>query len=283
MHAILITAYKEPEQLKSLVTLLSNEFVVYVHVDKSSVDICEEDIVALNSMRNVKCLSKYKIVWGGYNHLLAILYLLEKCLLNKSITYVHTISAQDIPLKDLSYFKKLEVDDMAYMSLSTTDDFDNEVMARLNSIYVFPNAHNLFTKILYSATKVFSRFLMPKRNSIGEYAEIYKGMVWVSLPRDIAEFVNERRCMDKRFLRGLKYTYIPEEFFFQTVIMNSKYSNRVVRKNLRYTQWERRNGSLPAILDLSDYDRIVESNALFARKVDKRISFELLKKLNLYT
>lgn len=62
--------------------------------------------------------------------------------------------------------------------------------------------------------------------------------------------------------------------------MNSKFAKNVVTDNLRYTDWTRRNGSRPAYLDMTDYDKIKESEAFFARKFDSDISKELYQRLH---
>ena len=50
----------------------------------------------------------------------------------------------------------------------------------------------------------------------------------------------------------------------------------VVNDDLRYTDWRRRNGSVPAYLDETDVGALLGSDALFARKVSSDISGELL-------
>lgn len=75
------------------------------------------------------------------------------------------------------------------------------------------------------------------------------------------------------------HTLIPEEFFFQTIIMNSPYKENVVEKNLRYTDWSGKNGSRPSFLDETDYEKIIKSGDFFARKIDSNISDKLLKKI----
>lgn len=84
----------------------------------------------------------------------------------------------------------------------------------------------------------------------------------------------------KGFGHALKFCSIPEEFFFQTLFMNSKYADYVVKNHLRYTDWEYRNGSKPAILDTTDFDKIKKSDRFFARKIDEKISGELISKID---
>jgi hypothetical protein len=61
--------------------------------------------------------------------------------------------------------------------------------------------------------------------------------------------------------------------------MNSPYSSRVVKNNRRYTDWIFRNGSRPAVLDISDFEKIDSSKAFFTRKIDSEISRDLVDKL----
>ena len=66
--------------------------------------------------------------------------------------------------------------------------------------------------------------------------------------------------------------------FFSNNIGNSNYLKSISNKNLRYVDWELRNGSSPAFLDISDYDKIILSEKIFARKFNN-ISEALLEKL----
>ena len=77
------------------------------------------------------------------------------------------------------------------------------------------------------------------------------------------------------FINDLKHTRIPEEFYLQTIAMNSSFRINVIDHNLRYTDWSGRYGSTPSYLDLSDIGMIDESGCLFARKVDSIISKDL--------
>jgi hypothetical protein len=50
--------------------------------------------------------------------------------------------------------------------------------------------------------------------------------------------------------------------------MNSNFRQKVVNDNLRYIDWVSRNGNNPANLDDSDYNKIVTSDSIFARKFE---------------
>jgi hypothetical protein len=68
---------------------------------------------------------------------------------------------------------------------------------------------------------------------------------------------------------------IPDETFFQTVLMNSPYKNRISYDNLRYITWP--PGSRhPMTLDRRDFDTFMDSNKLFARKFDTTVDADVL-------
>lgn len=104
MQAILITAYKNQDYLKKLIRFFSNKYKVYVHLDKKSK--IQRDSLLLN--KNVTVIKKYIVNWGGLNHLLAILDLLEMALSDEQVKYIHIISGQDIPVKPLADFSNFE-------------------------------------------------------------------------------------------------------------------------------------------------------------------------------
>lgn len=80
-----------------------------------------------------------------------------------------------------------------------------------------------------------------------------------------------------RILRFFKYTWAPDELFFHTILYNSPLKKTLVNRSLWYIDWNT-NGS-PKTLTLDDYDRIVRSDALFARKFDETESKLLLSEL----
>ena len=61
--------------------------------------------------------------------------------------------------------------------------------------------------------------------------------------------------------------------------MNSKYASSVINDSLRYIDWTRKNGNMPANLDLSDLKNLINTNKLFARKFDFPVSNELKQRL----
>ena len=80
----------------------------------------------------------------------------------------------------------------------------------------------------------------------------------------------------RKFLEAIRNTRVAEEIYFATYFLNSDLAASVVKDDLRYTDWRERNGSKPAYLDESDADAVLQSGALFARKVSSTVSTKLL-------
>ena len=71
-----------------------------------------------------------------------------------------------------------------------------------------------------------------------------------------------------------------DEMFVQTAIMNSPYADTVVNNNLRYTDWsESDQPGAPKTFTMKDYDAIVSSGKLFARKFDENKDMDIIRKL----
>jgi len=95
----------------------------------------------------------------------------------------------------------------------------------------------------------------------------YKGMVWLSLPRDAAQYAVSGRA-GKKLLRRLRTTYIPEEFYFQNVFSGTAFEPRIVNRELHFSIWNEPERGLPAVLNMGDLEKMSASDCCFARKVD---------------
>ena len=281
MQAFLITAYKNKEQLIRLVSTLQKEGLVYVHIDKKSTEISVKEMRALQ-FENATFFSKYRIPWGGYAHLLAAIDMVKMALKDSRVTYMHILSGQDqLTVSWEELHKRFDACEQIYMSIQPREAFNDIVRERfehrLISTRVVP-----FQKQLDKWNKKYKKYQKKKGlkwDGIAPFKDLYKGMLWVSMPRQAAQYCIDFTRKHKEFMRELSHVHIPEEFFFQTILANSPMKEKIEKDNLRYTIWERKNGSSPAILDETDYDAIVASDCIFARKIDSEISAKLVEKL----
>jgi hypothetical protein len=232
----------------------------------------------------VKLVSrKFKVNWGGINHLKCILHLAEEALKNKDINTFHLISGHDYPIKDKSYFieffeQNKNRDFFSHFELPSKYWFHGG-MNRLEyyNLYDILDAKK-YRKYIFKFIELQSK-LNIKRSISKKVPKLYGGETWWSLSRETLSYVIDYTKNKDYFLKRLKHSFCSEEIYVQTVIMNSKYAEKAVNDSLRYIDWSRRNGNSPANLDLTDWNKMIDSNKLFARKFEFPVSLELKQKL----
>ena len=86
---------------------------------------------------------------------------------------------------------------------------------------------------------------------------------------------------DKYFINQFKNVWGSDEFFFQSILLNSELKSNCINDNLRYIDWSESECSSPKTFGISDYDMIKnnDNNNLFARKFDENIDNDIIDKL----
>ncbi|WP_274475887.1 beta-1,6-N-acetylglucosaminyltransferase [Mangrovimonas aestuarii] len=283
-QAILITAYKNLHHLKDIILFFDDEdFELFIHIDKKSV-LSVSEIEKLRAYKHVTLISrKYKVNWGGVNHLKCILHLSQQALNNGELKYFHLISGHDFPIKTLQEFKDFAVKNVgnSYISnftLPTHHWFDGG-LNRLEYYNFYDlldgkkRRGTIFKLVRYQKKIGFKRPISKKM------PQLYGGETWWSLSREALQYVVDYTLEKPRLLKRFRHTFCSEEMYFQTVVMNSVYSKKVVNHSLRYIDWNSRNGNDPANLDTTDFDTIIKSDCLFARKFEFPVSQDLKEKL----
>jgi PAS domain-containing protein len=76
----------------------------------------------------------------------------------------------------------------------------------------------------------------------------------------------------ERLRRFYRHTFIPDESFFQTALVNSPLSGAIVNDSRRLIEWN------PGVVTLTEQHRdlMLESDAWFARKFDERLDGRIL-------
>jgi len=279
-QGILVTAFKEPAWLERVVQCFGPGFSFFIHVDrKSPASVREGYRVLATRYDSIVFLSSfYHVNWGGFNHLQAILLLVQQAL-ESGMEYCHLITGQDYPVQRPEYFAcqlSKGKNYMEFFSLPTS----NWLHGGLDRL-VFYHFYDVFDRKTYPGKKAIKilkslQKMLPVRRKLPNGIRLYGGGTYWSLDRACLEYVMEYIQRRPAFLDRFRYTFCAEEIFFQTVLLNSPLRDFIVNDHRRYICWEGRHGSLPAILDVSDFEKITHSNALFARKIAYPESSELV-------
>jgi len=280
--AFIITAYNKPAQLIRLVNCLGHKAGhenIYVHIDKKA-DFSEADILT-GTNKLITIFKKYPVYWGGFNQLQAILSLIEKALEKNDYDYVVLLSGQDLPVLPhddiMNFFKK-----NSGLSFITSYKFPTNV---------WPSFKNGFERVHWfwfmdyvqrfrgiQRFHILSHYVFDKFNIIRPSAkglEFYGGSDWWMLPGEIAGHCLEQFQSSNKIRDCFKYSFIPTEMFFHTVIGNSPYRNSVTNHNYRFIPWSPGHQGHPDNITIRHKNDIKNSGCLFARKFDLEIDPEI--------
>ncbi|WP_223033948.1 beta-1,6-N-acetylglucosaminyltransferase [Hanstruepera marina] len=279
-HAILITAYKNFEHLKDLAEFFDQNFEIFIHIDKKS-NLEPKVLNELQDLIQVKLVSrKYKVNWGGVNHLKCILYLAKEALKNKNIERFHVISGHDYPIKTCSYFvdyfKRHSSENYLNFHELPSIKWPNGGLDRIEyyNFYDLLNAKR-YRHYIFKLVEIQKKLKIKRRIS-KKVPKLYGGETWWSLSREALSYVIDFTDKNKFLLNRFKHSFCSEEMYVHTVLLNSKFAATVVNDSLRYIDWSDRNGNFPANLDNSDLEKmIISKNKFFARKFEFPISLKL--------
>lgn len=280
--AILMMIHKYTWQQRALIRHLSNDFDIYIHIDKKS-DIDRNEVES--SGKNVKAYKKYKVYWGHHSQFFASLFILKKAYKVAYERYVF-ISGEDIPLKSnaeiISFFSKNKKEYINYEKLPIKGwagggfarvdyfYFRNLFVTKPKILRVFFNkVVNVLNHFLISLMKVFN---LHRRLDI----QYYGGSSWWNLTHNCVGQILRYLVENPSFLKKFKYTSCADEIFFQTLILNFIKNLTCENNNLRYIDWSNCESS-PHIFTIRDFPKLKESPALFARKFDCTLDSEIIK------
>ncbi|MFV0220634.1 beta-1,6-N-acetylglucosaminyltransferase [Empedobacter falsenii] len=279
-NAYLIQCHKDPQLVNRIIKQISDKSTdIYIHVDIRS-DIVKDLIKASNVFI---VHNRFAVDWGSFNQVLATLEML-KMTVNKNYNYLSLISGQDFPIKTNELFydylensqksEFIEVIQLPIKEWSYEGGLGRVKYHWLN--YLTPK-RNLTARILrniylYTFGKLFAK-------DITKLGKIYGGSSWFTLTGELVNYMVSFLKNNPDYIDVYKNSGCADEIFFQTLIMNSPFKDKVVNDNLRFIKWE--NGkSSPNILTIFDEDEILKSSKFFMRKVDSNLSKDLVIKFS---
>ena len=285
--AILLLVHNNENQVNKLIKHLSNDFCVYIHIDKRS-------SLNLYKNKNINIYKKYKTYHGSYNQIIATLFLLKKAFINNHNRYL-LISGQDIPVKsnreiidffnnnnsEYYYCQKLPREcwdgnggyDRLTKYWNDNKNFRINIKSKFNILLRFKR--KLLHILCKVENKIFKMINKEKKRKI-DY-EYFGGTNWFNFSHLCVKKIFDYLNTDKKYVKRYKWTSCADEIFYQTIIMKIDGIN-INNDDLRYVDWE--NGpEYPKILRVDDYEKIIKSDKLFARKFDENIDPKIIEKI----
>ena len=107
----------------------------------------------------------------------------------------------------------------------------------------------------------------------------YGGGAWPALSADAVREVARVLREEPDVVRFFRFAKIPDELFFQTVLMNSPLADTVVDESLHHLDWSA-GSAHPATFGTADLPALAASGRLFARKFDTHVDAQVLDRID---
>ena len=285
-HAYLILAHNQYEILQTTLHLLDhkqNDF--FIHIDKKSKENPTQELRNVLKESKVTFLDRMSVNWGGYSTIECVIHLLQEALLG-DYDYYHLLSGVDVPVKTretiLDFFENSEEKEYVHFEQQT---IRQECLDRVKTYYWLQEyARN--NRFMYIAGKCLMK--LQKAFGVNRIAkttfEFQYGALWFSITKGLASYIVEQESWIRKHFR---YTLCADELFLQTLVVNSKFKEKLTEiaytgdydACMRHVDWKRGH---PYVFVEADFQELVTSSRLFARKFDLGKDKEIVMKLKTY-
>ncbi|MFZ3591240.1 beta-1,6-N-acetylglucosaminyltransferase [Bacillus sp. DJP31] len=274
--AFILQIHKNPEQVNKFVhQLISGDKAdVFIHIDKKSREHLSGKII---TGPNVITLDEsIDCEWGDISQVDTTLLLLKAVVATeREYDFICLRSGQDLLIKEgfrefledhqrniFMTFRLMERNELGLMRL-----YWPKITRRR---YTTAHPIRVYRRMLLTLYRRRLN-LLPNMKKWPKEISFYKGSQWFSIPYSAASYILEFLEGNEWYYRYFKNTLVPDESFFQTLIMNSPYRKAVINNNLYAFKWgetlSERNS--PQDLTREDIPMMEVSNQFFARKFDE--------------
>lgn len=267
MHlAYIISAYRYPEQLVRLVERLDGpDASFFIHVDRRTAPkVIEAMIAGLANRRNATFLPRHRSDWGGFGHVEATLEGIRAALHSgPAFDRAVLLTGQDYPIKAnrhiAEFFAAHPTSEFMEFFPLPRPEWQNQGLDRIE---------NWHWQVLGRHLVIRPPRALPVRRRLPDGLRPFGGSSYWCLTRECLEYVHGYVTAHASVVRFFRHVDVPDELFFQTIVLNSPFASRAVNDNLRFIRWDDPESGSPAVLGLQHLEELAASRALFARKFD---------------
>lgn len=284
--AYLILAHKNPEQLSCLINQIKTDDVYFfIHIDiKSRIEDFQNETNKTEA--NIKYISNRKNgQWGDFGIVQATLNLINEAASTSFFDYYILLSGMDFPIKKNSdiinflnanngksfiSYSKMPLNELNYGGLDRVTGYSYTINKKRQTFVPFrlKPKFNFKGHVLNILLGLVS---LPKgrRKPPKEIKCFYYGSQWWMLHKTTINYILEFLGKNPDYLAFHNHTLIPDEIFFQTILLNHSNHNELglINNNYRYMCWQP-SSDHPKILGMEDSDSLLNTPDLFARKFE---------------
>jgi hypothetical protein len=267
----IVLAYKSSDQvIRLLRRIATGGDAVALHVDRVMGDgeYRELERHALELGR-VSLLPRQRTHWGGFGLVRATVCALEHLVARERVDYAVLLTGQDYPLRSSADIRRF-LEGSGGRSFVHNSPLPYAAWGRGGGLERIERWH-VMRGHPHSVR-------LPWKRRIPGGLRPFGGEAYWCLSRPVAEYVTRFVRDNPAFARFFEHVFVPDELFFQTIVMNSPFRADVVNDTLHFVDWETDPG--PAILRAQDVVRMERSGKLFARKFDVDVDSNVLDLLD---
>jgi hypothetical protein len=275
--AYLIRAHYAPAQLGRLVDRLDSENAAFfIHISaRTSGGTHSKMQQAVGERANVQWVERVATYYAGFSLVQSTIVGLQAIAAAEPTSHTVILSGQDYtarPTPEIEQFFQQQPGKsfVEHFALPVADKWPGE-HGGLDRI-----RYRYFERINYK-TRTLRLPILRRRFPPG--LQPYGGGAWCALSHDAVRYITSFVDQKPDVVRFFRHVKIPDEIFMHTVLLNSPLRDTVVGNDVHYIDWSH-GGAHPKTLGTEDYDRILESGKLFARKFDVRYDSTILDLLD---
>lgn len=272
-HAYLIIAHSGFEVLSRLIRAIDDERNdIYIHFDRK-LKTCP---VYQTLYAQLQVLTdRIDVRWGDVSVVKAEYILFENAYKHGGYSYYHLLSGADMPLKSQDYLhrffeKNAGKEFVGYYQESIT----GEINRKVRRWHLFSKSFKETKGPISVGKKVLRAGFIRLQQIVGlcrnKTVNFKKGTQWVSLTADCVGYLLQQR---EEVERIYSHTFCADEIFVQTICWNSSFRDHIYdikdegRGCVRMIGWK--DNQIKEWKE-EDFETLVESEALFARKFSSK-------------
>jgi hypothetical protein len=273
--AHLILTHKNPGQLQRMLEAMKHPaFHFYIHLDKKTDRRAFAHLYDNESVFEIK--NRTSVHWGGWGTIQATINGWEEIPI-RNYGYINVISGQDFPIKSpvqiYDFFAQRKGKE--FITIESIEDTWKEAAPRVLRYHLI----NWSLPGKFRLEKLVNKLLPPRKFPL-PFAFVGRAN-WFTLTPAAIEYCLDFLKKNPKVVRYFKYCWGADEFIFSMILYHSHFRERIVN-NVVYVDWTGQTQGHPRILNSSDFDKLMASDKLFARKFDSNEDAAILDLLEQY-
>ncbi len=290
-HAYLIIAHNNFEILEKTLKILDdekNDF--YIHIDRKVMNFNFEKFKTIIKKSKIIFTERINVKWGHSSQIDCELLLLKSAVKN-NYSYYHLLSGVDMPIKSkeiiYNFFEKNLGKEFIHTSIINNK---SKLDRRYYYYHLFPHySRSPYKYVIGIIEKIFLKIqkILKVNRVKNKNIEFFYGANWFSITNNLVKYILSK---EKWIQNTFKYTFCCDEIFLQTLVGNSYFANNLkikceeqmksehlsnyILSTGRYIDWKR---GKPYTFKKEDFNDLINSEALFARKFDLNMDKDIVE------